>query len=129
MDERTVDTPEQTLNRMVDSILSGNEIAVAEEVQYFWRQGWKLGAINDPREGDPLRYALKACLVERLHEIWTTPPKNRTDNIPAWCETVGPVETPFSIVKEADKYLFENFTSDIFAKRNIYAPKEYLFFV
>jgi hypothetical protein len=35
MDERVVDTPEQTLDRMVDDILSSDEIALAEEVQYF----------------------------------------------------------------------------------------------
>ena len=129
MDERIVDSPEQALDRIVDNILSGDEISVAEEVQYFWRQGWKLEAIDDPCDGDPLRYALKACLVERLHEIWTTAPKNRKDHVPDWCAQVRPVENPFSVVKEEDQYLFENYTSAIFAKRNIFAPKEYLFFV
>ena len=64
MDKRAVDTPEQTLGRMVDDILSRDEVALAEEVQYFWRRGWKLAEIKDPCEDDPLRYALKASLVQ-----------------------------------------------------------------
>jgi hypothetical protein len=49
--------------------------------------------------------------------------------VPAWCSQVDPVVNAFSVVKEEDKYLFENYASEIFAKRNIFAPKEYLFFV
>jgi len=123
------DTPDKCLDRMVDAILNRDEITLFDEVQYFWRQKWELSTIEDPGEKDALRYALKACLVEKMVEIWGMPPKNKKDFAPLWCKNVSAYEAGFSVIKEQHKKYFIEEISSVFQKRNIFAPRDYLFFV
>lgn len=123
------DTPGKCLDRMVGYLLQRDEISFRDEVQYFWRQKWEIAAVPDPKDADTLQYALKSCIIERMAVIWREPPKNRADSVPAWCHNVPPHITGFSVISDVNKRFFEDDTSEIFGKRNIFAPRNFMFFV
>ena len=128
-DRQQNDTPGKCLDRMVDAILDSDEITLYDKVQDFWYQEWELSMLKDPGEKDVLRYALKACLVEKMVEIWGMPPKNKKDFAPLWCKNVSAYEAGFLVIEERYKKYFIEEMSPVFQKRNIFAPKDYLFFV
>jgi len=118
------------LDRMVDNLLAYNEIPFLDDVQYIWHRGWSLDAAEDPKDQDPLRYALKACILERLVEVLSMPPRNVEARPPHWCQSVPAVEKKFSVISEEYRDMWENDReSPVFAKRNIFAPKEFMFFL
>lgn len=114
---------------MVKFLLNRDETSFKEEVQEFWRNGWSISSIPDPKEKDDLKYALKACIVERMVEIWNSPPKNKDEYLPGWTASVGPYLNGYSVVPEELIKYFEDYTSEIFKKRNIFAPHDFMFFV
>ncbi|KAE8153083.1 hypothetical protein BDV25DRAFT_137153 [Aspergillus avenaceus] len=64
---RARDTPERSLYRMYEAMISGVYEALGPETEYFWYQRkWSLQNISDPHDSDPVRYAILACLVEEL---------------------------------------------------------------
>ncbi|KAE8381565.1 HAD-like domain-containing protein [Aspergillus bertholletiae] len=64
---RARDTPLRSLYRMYEAMISGMYEALGPETEYFWYQrNWSLQGIRDPRDTDPVRYAILACLVEEL---------------------------------------------------------------
>ncbi|PUA29163.1 MAG: hypothetical protein B0W54_00710 [Cellvibrio sp. 79] len=120
---------DQALDLMVDRLLEYDEIAFLDLVQFVWRRGWKLENATIPESKDPLRKALGASLVERMVEVWNAPPKNSDEKVPVWCEGVPAVFDRFWVVKPEDRNLWESEPANaIFAKRNIFAPKEFMFF-
>ncbi|EFQ98611.1 hypothetical protein MGYG_01635 [Nannizzia gypsea CBS 118893] len=60
------DTPIRSLYRLYESMASGEYAPMGRETEYFWYRGWELHAIEDPRDPDPVRYAIVASLVEEL---------------------------------------------------------------
>lgn len=121
---------DSTLDLMVDKLLDYDEIAFLDLVQFIWRRGWKLEAASEPLEKDGLRKALKACLIERMVEIWNAPPKNSNECSPEWCDRVPAIEERFSVIKPEEQAFWEGeLASPIFEKRNIFAPKEFMFFL
>jgi hypothetical protein len=125
-----MDNPNNLMDRMVDHLLAHEEIPFLDLVQQVWRRGWKLDEIPDPKDTDALRYALKACLLERMAEIWSSAPKNVRSAAPSWCERVAPAPVPFSVVSSEYEELWKGAeSSPIFAKRNIFAPRQFMFFV
>ncbi len=125
-----MDNIDTVLDRMVDNLIAHNEIDFLEDVQYLWRTGWSISTVIDPCDRIPLRYALKACVLERLAEIWSAPPRNRETSPPGWCESVAAVKVNFSVVSEEYRAMWDgDLESPIFSKRNIFAPKEFMFFL
>jgi len=121
---------DSTLNLMVDKILAYDEIAFLDLVQFVWRRGWALDTSTYEETTDPLRGALRACLVERMVEIWNAPPKNANEKSPNWCADVPALQKRFSVIKPEDQSFWENEPENkIFAKRNVFAPKEFMFFL
>ncbi len=125
-----MDNPSSLLDRMVDHLLAHEEIPFLDLVQQVWRRGWRLEEIADPVDTDPLRYALKACVLERMAEIWGSPPRNVQSSAPPWCERVPAAPVQFSVVSpDYEEVWREEEPSPIFAKRNIFAPRQFMFFV
>ena len=52
--------PLECLDRITDAILNHDLVALKGEVQHFWRNNWKISQVPDPKDQDPLRYAIKA---------------------------------------------------------------------
>jgi len=123
-------TPESVLERMCASVLRHDTVAFMDDVQLFWRKNWDLAQVSDPQEQDALKYALKACFLERMAEVWSAPPKSQLATAPDWCQRVPAVQKEFSVVpKEYRKFYEGDMVSAIFGKRNIFAPRDFMFFV
>lgn len=123
-------TPEIVLDQMCDSVIQKDTVAFMDDVQFFWRKQWDLAQVPDPREKDALKYALKACFIERMAEVWSEPPKSQPMSIPTWCQRVPAVQKEFSVIPEEYREFYDgDLVSPIFAKRNIFAPRDFMFFV
>jgi len=129
-EKKRMETLDSTLDKMVDALLAYDEIPFLDLVQYVWRRAWPLSSANEPQDKDPLRRALKGCLLERMAELWNAPPKNANESVPDWCQAVPAVEERFSVIEPENQSFWENEPpSPIFEKRNIFAPKEFMFFL
>ncbi|OBZ65521.1 hypothetical protein A0H81_14489 [Grifola frondosa] len=61
------DTPLRCLYRMYEWAMLGRGLQVGYETQYFWTQtSWKVQDIPDPKDPDPVRYAILASFVETM---------------------------------------------------------------
>lgn len=121
-------SPSVVLDRMCDAVLAHDSIAVMAEVQYFWGAEWQIADVPLPHDQDALRLAVKACLIERMAEVWTAPPKHEPSTPPTWCADILPIASEFSVVPPEFRDSFA-LQSPTFRKRNIFAPRDYLFFV
>jgi len=123
-------TPEGVLDRMCESVIQKDTVAFMDDVQLFWRKDWDLTQAPDPYEKEALKYALKACFLERMAEVWSQPPKSFPAHAPDWCERVPAVQKEFSVIPEEYREFYEgDLVSPIFGKRNIFAPRDFMFFV
>jgi len=123
-------TAESILDRMCDAVLRKDTVAFMDDVQLFWRKEWDLSVVSDPHEKDALKYALKASFLERMAEVWSAPPKSYPASAPKWCQRVPPVQKNFSVIPDEYREYYEgDLVSPIFGKRNIFAPRDFMFFV
>lgn len=128
--KRDVLTPGGVLDRMCESAIQQDTVAFMDDVQLFWRKEWDLSQVPDPHEKDALKYALKACFLERMAEVWSEPPKSHPAQAPNWCQWVPAVQKEFSVIPEEYREFYEgDLVSPIFSKRNIFAPRDFMFFV
>ncbi|EEH11521.1 conserved hypothetical protein [Histoplasma capsulatum G186AR] len=72
---RSHDTPLRSLYRMYEAAMAGDSMnaVIGYEVEYFWyhsEHSWQLERIPDPKDPDPIRYAILACLVESMPEAF-----------------------------------------------------------
>ncbi|KAF9893922.1 hypothetical protein FE257_008893 [Aspergillus nanangensis] len=66
---RARDTPIRSLYRIYEAMAAREYYAVGPEVEYFWYhagRSWELSHVPDPRDADPVRYAILACIIEEL---------------------------------------------------------------
>ncbi len=123
-------TPEGVLDRMCNSVMRKDTVAFMDDVQLFWRKQWDLSQVADPHEKDALKYALKACFLERMAEVWAEPPKSQPMAVPAWCQRVPSVQKDFSVIPNEYRDFYESdLVSLVFSRRNIFAPRDFMFFV
>lgn len=128
--ENNVKSLPTLLDEMVDFIVKFEEIPFLDLVQYVWRRELPLSSVPDPCDTDTLRYALKACILERMAEIWSQPPKNTVIAAPAWCQYVPAVQEQFSVIAPEFAHFWQGEAcSPIFKKRNIIAPENFMFFL
>jgi len=63
------DTPLWSIYRLYELHLADRYTSIGYETEYFFYQPhWKLRYIPDPKDSDPVRYAVVACILEALHE-------------------------------------------------------------
>lgn len=78
----------------------------------------------------PRKRTLKACLLERMAEIWNAPPKNAREEVPSWCQSVPAVLDRFSVISPENQGFWKGEEgSPIFGRRNIFAPRDFMFFL
>ncbi len=118
------------LDKMVDHLLAYDEIPFLDLVQFVWRQSWDLSTAKDQKDKSNIRTVLKACLIERMVEIWQMPPKSISMKAPRWCGMVSPLDEPFSVISPKYRSFWEDEKGNqIFAKRNIFAPEQFMYFL
>ena len=121
---------EQSLNIMAHSLRQHNVISFMDEVQNFWGMEWDIEKILEPTDKDELILCLKACIVERMSEVWNSPPKNCNTMVPGWCEKIAAYKPGWSVIPDNDMSFFKTGpVSKVFEKRNIFAPRDFMFFV
>ncbi|EAS32714.2 uncharacterized protein CIMG_03738 [Coccidioides immitis RS] len=142
---RIRDTPLRSLYRLVEDLCASDFIMMGYECTYFFfhrEPRWSLACIPDPRDKDPIRYAILASMVEALVDAFnwrlehgirrdntTDKSEQRSSNFmreeaPSWTSKIGPVAKPLAF-REAG-------SSDMtmerhFLKRNIRVPNGYLY--
>lgn len=102
-------------------------IHALDAAQDLFRSEVSLDNIPAPTSSDPRLRALAACTLERLVEVWATPPHDRIgEQAPSWCAVMLPLPEPLWLI---DRTLAEFWLNPIFAKRNIMALTNFLMFV
>jgi hypothetical protein len=65
------DTPLRSLYRLYELMVLQEMSSVTLEAEYFfYRSSWTLSTIPDPKDTDPARYAILACLVDALAQSY-----------------------------------------------------------
>ncbi|ESZ91175.1 DNA-binding protein [Sclerotinia borealis F-4128] len=144
------DTPIRCVYRMYEILMMGDYAPLGSETEYCWRhyeKNWTLSSIPDPKDPDPVRYAIVACIVEELVNSFNwrlaLGMRRNGENIrrqkngdpwppytpvvgPDWTRSVPPIEPfmlqdlPSDMVSESGKLILEERGCDEgFAKRNI----------
>ena len=143
------DTPLRSIYRLYELHLADHYDLMGWETEYFFYQrNWKLQDIPDPKDPDPLRYAIVASIVEELHEAvnWRLSlglrrneihvyrekdgdpwPPFTPEELPGWTKNVAPIDKdllrlsvpPESLDAEGNLVLEANGKSPNFARRNI----------
>jgi hypothetical protein len=116
------------LDLMVDLVLDRRRgVEFREAVQDWYRQRYECAAIPKPDDTDRVRLALKASIVERLVEVLNSPPRDEHQVVPLWCSDVGALAEPLKLLE--DRFLNGEEYCPPFEKRNIFALKNFMYFV
>lgn len=101
-------------------------VTALDNIQTLYRMDIPLVTIPAPADDDPRLLALKASVIERLVEVWRTPPHDRCDErAPSWCAAVPPLPQPLWLI---DHDLADFGLCLIFQNRNIVALPNFLYF-
>lgn len=151
------DTPLRSIYRLYDFCLADHYEWVGNETEYFFfREDWNLRDVPDPRDEDPIRYAMIASLMEELHDAvnWRLSLGLRRDKkhvyrnddtdslppfipqeLPDWTKEVPPIDKdllrqsvpPEALDPQGNLVLEEGGTSHNFACRNIITNTGWLY--
>lgn len=151
------DTPLRSIYRLYELHLADRYNLMGYETEYFFYQtNWKLRDISDPKEPDPLRYAVVACILEELHEAvnWRLSlgmrrngnhiyrdsdedplPPFVPEELPEWVKKVPPIDKellsqsvpPDVLDTEGNLVLEEKGQNRNFARRNIITNTGWLY--
>lgn len=154
---RARDTPLRSIYRIYEFYLADQHDLIGYETEYFfYRETWELRQIPDPKDGDPIRYAMIASLVEELYDAvnWRLglglrrnrehiPRKDGADplppftpqELPNWTKQVRPIDKdllrssvpPEALDAQGNLLLDEDGTNPNFASRNIIANTGWLY--
>ncbi|KAI9925073.1 hypothetical protein MW887_006481 [Aspergillus wentii] len=148
---RARDTPIRSLYRIYEAMTAREYYAIGPEVEYFWyqaRRSWAVHRIPDPRDPDPVRYAILACIAEELAKAFNwrlslgmrrdrskhiyrktledALPPFAPETAPVWTKAVSAIDTeliadlPNDVLDQSGKLLLEeDGNSPVFAERNV----------
>ena len=149
------DTPLRAIYRLYEIYMTREFVLLRLECEYMWHQPsrkWSLRSIPDPRDPDPIRYAMLASIVEELVKAFNwrlqhgqrrngknvrrsmeNPwPKYEAEERPSWTASVPPIqeedlcELPSDMVKNGQLLLADGGCEN-FTRRNFDAPTRYLY--
>ncbi|CAG8429242.1 unnamed protein product [Penicillium salamii] len=154
---RMRDTLLRSIYRLYELHVSDNYALVGWETEYFFfHPDWKLADIPDPKNPDPLRYAVIASITEEIHEAlnWrlglglrrnkehvyreddSDPwPQFTPEELPQWTAKVAPIDKEQlkkavpreSLDADGNLVLEEGGTAPNFTKRNIITNSGWLY--
>ncbi|RFU23898.1 hypothetical protein B7463_g12439, partial [Scytalidium lignicola] len=149
------DTPLRAIYRLYEILMTREFVLLRLECEYMWRQPsrkWSLISIPDPRDPDPVRYAMLASIVEELvkafnwrlqhgarrdgtfvrRSIENPWPKYDPELTPSWTASVPAIqkedlcELPSDMVQNGQLFLGDGGCEN-FIHRNFDAPTRYLY--
>ncbi|KAF8797803.1 hypothetical protein BYT27DRAFT_7178887 [Phlegmacium glaucopus] len=118
------DTSLRSLYRLHDALCADQQNYVMLESDYFWRRArWRIKDIPDPKDPNPLRYAILASLVESMVEAYNwkitlglrrgvgvtskeqdeafrRDPNKPFEEVPSWASLVHPLEEWTSFLED-----------------------------
>lgn len=101
-------------------------VAALDIVQHLCWNGASIKDIPEPVGMDAVQKALAAGVVERLVEVYSSPPHNLPQQAPAWCAGIPPSPAEIWLV---DREWAEGITlNPIFRRRNIMVLENFLMF-
>jgi len=146
---RARDTSLRSLYRLYDDLCADRRTLMTYECEYLFRHGserWLLSQIADPRDADPVRYAVLASLVEARVDAFNwkmelgirrggrpcDQSEGRATNFtrevaPPWTKNVAAVERRVSLINRESEPFAK--ADESFLKRNIEAGTGYLYTV
>lgn len=153
------DQPLFSLYRLYEWIMVGHTVNMRNEIELFWWKRWPVSTIPDPRDDDPERSAVLACIPallaesfneridlglrrEEPHSIlsleeqerFASSPKNY-ESVPEWTGTVPALKELLHIPQEVGLWQEQPTTLDhpqacqIFRQKNILCPKLHIHFI
>ena len=143
------DTPLCALYRLYENLCARDLIMMGYECEYFFfhkEPRWRLCQIADPKDDDPVRYAILASMLDALVVAFnwrlelglrrsgrTDLSEKRATNFtpeqaPIWVKDVAPLPHTLSLIKAADGSNLGKPNAS-FLQRNIEAPMGYLYTV
>lgn len=132
MDQQTT---AQALARLVDHLLShaadhddlDHLIAALDIVQWMCWEKVRLKDIPEPVDMGAMKKAVAASVIERLVQVYASPPHNQPQRVPEWCAGVPPSPVEVWLV---DREWADGATlNPVFRRRNIMAMENFLMFV
>ncbi|KAJ5181356.1 hypothetical protein N7491_000908 [Penicillium cf. griseofulvum] len=151
------DTPLRSIYRLYELHLADRYELMGYETEYFFfQQNWRLRDVPDPRDPDPLCYAMVDSIMEELHEAvnWRLSlglrrnrehvyreedgdpwPPFTPEELPTWTSHVMPMDKdllrlsvpPESLDAEGNLVLEKNGKGRNFARRNIITNTGWLY--
>jgi len=115
------------LESMTNHLLSNNEIAFSDLILDWHREGLECCTVPCPTDKEPLRLAIKACILERLVEVLNSPPHNKNHSAPSWCKCIGVLDKPVKL--QSERLLDGEQYCNAFEKRNLFVVSNFMFFV
>jgi len=126
----------EALARLVNNLLAhaadttddlDHLIAALDIVQWMCWEKVRLKDIPEPVDMGAMKKAVAASVIERLVQVYASPPHNQPQRVPEWCAGVPPSPVEVWLV---NREWAEGITvNPIFRRRNIMAMENFLMFV
>lgn len=125
----------QALARLVNHLLAhaadhddlDHLIAALDIVQWMCWEKVRLKDIPEPVDMGAMKKAVAASVIERLVQVYASPPHNQPQRVPAWCATVPP--SPIRVWLIDQEWAEGESMNPVFRRRNIMALENFLMFV
>ena len=114
------------LDDLVTAVLEDRDIDFRNRIEWLYWHGVLPETFPDPGYQDPIKHALAACIIERMVEVWITPPHHQPSAVPAWCEGVPALGSSLLLIPPELTTFHLNPT---FLKRNIIVLDGFMMFV
>ncbi len=125
--QATKDAMAALLDKMANFLLDGDEIAFSDLVLDWYRSEFDCQLTPKPSDTNARMLALKACIVERLVEVFNMPPHSANQSVPNWTSSVKGVD---EVVKlQSDRLLEDEDYCEAFEKRGFLVAKNFMFFI
>ncbi len=115
------------LESMTTHLISGNEIEFSDLILDWYREEHTCSLVPKPQDQDPIRLAVKASIIEHLCEVLNSPPHNGNQAPANWCQNVSGLEEPLYL--QSERLLEDEDLCQAFEKRNLYAVRNFMFFI
>ncbi|MEN9866114.1 MAG: hypothetical protein RL748_1704 [Pseudomonadota bacterium] len=121
------DEMSEMLDVMANHLLAHEEIEFSDCILDWYRNEFPCDLVPMPGDHDEVRLAVKASIMDRLVEVLNSPPHNANQIAPEWCGRIKALRAPLRL--QSDRLLEDEIYCEAFAKRNLFAVKNFMYFI